>query len=69
MGNYHLSNDRIVLGDLENALFINTIILITEKTIYNAMKKEQKPKFLKVKNDINFFVFKKNTGITSEVKG
>ena len=40
MENYHLSDSRIILGDLENALSINKIILMTKKVIYNAMKKE-----------------------------
>ena len=41
MENYHLFNGRIIVGDLENALAINSIILKTKKVIYNAMKKEQ----------------------------
>ena len=42
MENYHLTNSRIVLGDLENASSINAIILLTKLTIYNAMKREQR---------------------------
>ena len=57
MGNYHLSNARIVLGDLENALYINTIILLTKTSIYNAMKKEQIPNIINVKNDTKNFYF------------
>ena len=38
MENYHLSDARIVLGDLDNILPVNTIILITKKVIHNAMK-------------------------------
>ena len=34
---------KIIPGDLGNALAINSIILLTQKTIYNALKKEQKP--------------------------
>ena len=55
MENYHLSDTRIILGDLENAPSINTIILLTKKTIYNSMKKEQKPNIISVKNVKNFY--------------
>ena len=41
MENYHLSNGRIVSGDLKNALSIDTIILITKKTFINAMKRNK----------------------------
>ena len=57
MENYNLSPDKIILGDLENATSIKTIVLLTKKTIYNAMKKEQKPSIFNVKNDVNFFYF------------
>ena len=63
MVNYHLSNRRIVLGDLENALAINTIILLTKNDIYNSMKKEQRPTLLSIKHDTKNFISKKNTGI------
>ena len=33
MADYNLSFDRIILGDLENATCINTIILLTKKSI------------------------------------
>ena len=49
MEKYNLSNSRIVLGDLDNATSINTIILITKKVIYNSMKKKQKTHILNVK--------------------
>ena len=42
MPDYILTASRIIIGDLENALAINTIILHTKKVIYNAKKKEQK---------------------------
>ena len=57
MANYNLSPDKIILGDLENATCINTIILLTEKTIYNAMKKEQIPNIFSIKNDVRNFYF------------
>ena len=55
MENYNLSPDKIILGDLETATSINTIILLTKKTIYNAMKKEQKPSIFNV--NVKFFYF------------
>ena len=57
MENYNMSASKIVLGDLENAHFINTIILLTKKVIYNAMKKEQQPHILNVKNETKKFYF------------
>ena len=59
MENYHLSDAKIVLGDLENILSINTIILLTKNVIYNSMKKEQKPHILQVKNEVKKFYFEK----------
>ena len=41
MQDYHLSNMKIIVGDHENALAINSIILITKKVIYTAMKKDK----------------------------
>ena len=65
MENYHLSDSKIIFGDLENALSINTIIVITKKVIYNSMKKEQKPHLIYVKNDVkNFFILRRNTDTT-----
>ena len=56
---YHLLNSKVVLGDLKNALSINTFILITKKIIYYAMKKEQVPHLANMKNDIKNFHFQK----------
>ena len=39
----------MVVGDLENALAIYSIILHTKKVIYNAMKKEQRTHIINVK--------------------
>ena len=39
MIDYNLSDMRKILGDMENALAINCIILVTKKVIYNSMKK------------------------------
>ena len=52
MVDYNLSPDKIILGDMENATSINTIILLTKKIIYNAIRKEQKPSIINVKNDV-----------------
>ena len=52
MENYNSSQSKIVLGDMDNAMAINTIILLTKKVIYNSMKKEQKPLLLNVKNEV-----------------
>ena len=57
MDNYNLSVERIILGNPENATCINTIILLTKKTIYNAMKKEQQPNIFTIKNDVKTFYF------------
>ena len=60
LANYNFSPDKVILGDLENATCINTIILLTKKTIYNAMKKEQTPNIFNIKNDVrNFYFLKK----------
>ena len=57
MENYNLSHSRIILRDMDNAMSINTIILLTKKVIYNSMKKEQKPHFLNVKNEVKKFYY------------
>ena len=58
MADYNLSFDKIIMGDLENATCINTIILLTKKSIYNAMKKEQIPSSIfSIKNDVKNFYF------------
>ena len=49
MPNYNLTDSKIIIGDLENAVCVNSIILLTKKVIYNAMKKEQKPHIAQVK--------------------
>ena len=52
MPDYNLTTSRIIIGDLENAIAINSIILHTKKVIYNAKKKEQKPNVINVKYEI-----------------
>ena len=56
MTDYNLSDMREIIGDMENALAINCIILLTKKVIHNAMKKERRPHFINVKLEVkNFF--------------
>ena len=64
----NMSYTRIITGDLENALAINSIILYTKKVIYNAMKKEQKPHIINVKYEVKNFIIKRNIDITLRVR-
>ena len=57
MQNYQISDSKIIIGDLENAACINTILLLTKKFNYNAMKKEQKPHIAHVKNEVKKFYY------------
>ena len=57
MVDYHLSNNRIIEGDLENALSVNSFILLTKKVIYNAVKRERKPHLLNVKYEVKSFYY------------
>ena len=57
MPNYVMTASRMIIGDLENALAINTIILHTKKVIYNAKKKEQIPHILNVKHEVQNFYY------------
>ena len=43
MVDYNLSDMRKIVGDLEIALAIKFIILLTKKVIYNSMKKRDLP--------------------------
>ena len=68
MTDYNLSDVRKITGDMENALAINCIILLTKKVIYNAMKKERPPHFIAVKNEVKNFFIRKNTDYTLKGK-
>ena len=57
MPNYNITDSKIIIGDTENALCINSIILSTKKVMYNAMKKEQKPHISQVKNEVKKFYY------------
>ena len=50
MQDYNLTASRIIIGDLENAIAINSIILHTKKVIYNAKEKEQS--IINVKHEV-----------------
>ena len=54
---YHLSEEKIIMGELEKSVCINTIILLTKKVIYNAMKEVKHPHILAVKNETKNFYF------------
>ena len=56
MVNYNLSNTKTLIGDLENALAVKSIILLTKKIIYNAMKKEENPHTSSVENNVIFIL-------------
>ena len=64
MIDYNLSNMKIIVGDLENALAINTFISITKKVIYAGMKKEQKRAYVMSKRMSRTFIIRKNKDIT-----
>ena len=66
MDNYNLSVERIILGDPQNATCINTIILLTKKTIYDAMKRNNNPIFSPLKMTSKTFIFLKNTDLMSK---
>ena len=60
MPNYNITDSKIIIGDLENAVCVNSILLLTKKVIYNAMKKEQKPHIAQVKNEVKKFYYEDN---------
>ena len=68
MQDYNLTASRIIIGDLENAIAINSIILHTKKVIYNAKKKEQKPCIINVKHEVKNFITKKSIVNISRVE-
>ena len=53
---YHLSEEKIITGELEKSVCINTIIMLTKKVIYNAMK-EVKYHILAVEKETKNFYF------------
>ena len=62
--NYYLTEEKIILGELEKSVCINAVILLTKKVIYNAMKENKKPHLLAIKNETKTFIFKRNIDCT-----
>ena len=58
--NYHLNNKTIILGELQKAHWINAIILITKKVIFNARTGITIPTIDSIKNQVkNLYKFEK----------
>ena len=58
MVDYNMSEMKIIVGDLENALAIPSIILYTKTLIYNPMKKE-KTHIISIKYEVKNFCCQK----------
>ena len=54
---YLLTEDKIIMGELEKSICINSILLLTETVIYNAMKEGKHPYILAVKNETKNLYF------------
>ena len=54
---YYLTEEKIIIGELEKSVCINTVILLTKKIIYNAMKENKQPHILAIKNETKNFYF------------
>ena len=52
---YYLTEEKIIIGELEKSVCINTVILLTKKIIYNAMKENKQPHILAIKNETKNF--------------
>ena len=58
--NYHLNNKKIILGELYKAHWINAIILITKKVIFNARTSITIPTFDSIKIQVkNLYKYEK----------
>ena len=58
--NYHLNNKTIILGELYKAHWINAIILITKKVIFNARTGITIPPFDSIKIQVkNLYKYEK----------
>ena len=53
------TENKIILGDLDNGQTITTIILLSKKVIYNSFKKGKIPSISHVKNETKLFLFRK----------
>ena len=49
---YNSYTIKILIGDPKNPLPINSIILLTKKWIYNAMRNDNKPYIQNVENEV-----------------
>ena len=57
---FHLNNKTIILGELHKAHWINAIILITKKVIFNARTGITIPTFDSIKNQVkNIYKYEK----------
>ena len=55
--NYIITKEKIIMGELERAICINSIILLTKKILYNCMKETKTPHVLMVKNETKNFYY------------
>ena len=39
--NYNITKEKIIMGELEKSICINSIILLTKKVLYNCMKEHK----------------------------
>ena len=59
---YNLTESKIVTGELEKSICINSILLLTKKVIYNAMKEAKRPHILTIKMKQKTSTIRKNIG-------
>ena len=57
VSNYYLTEEKMIIVELEKSVCINTVILLTKKVIYNAMKENKQPHLLVIKNETKNFYF------------
>ena len=64
---YSITKNIIILGELQKSFWINAIILITKKTIFNARINETIPNFESIKSQVkNLYIYKRNKYILIE---
>ena len=58
--NYHINNKTIILGELHKAHWINSVILLTKKNIFNARTSITIPTINSIKNQVkNLYRYEK----------
>ena len=58
---YSITNSVIILGELQKSFWLNAIILITEKPIFNARINETMPFLESIKTQVkNLYIYEKN---------